>query len=84
MGESNPDNPMLLKALKAYPVSALRAFSSVSRVPLYINGKFIESKTDQFIPVHNPVHNRYPPKAFVDVSLFLGNTRDYFFCSSGH
>lgn len=57
----NPDSteieesPMILQALKTYHISKLRAFSSVPRVPLYINGKFVESKTSEWIPVHNPV-----------------------------
>jgi len=47
--------PMLLKALQPYHVSKLRAFSStIPRVPLYIGGKFVESKTEHWIPVHNP------------------------------
>lgn len=48
-------DPMLLRALTAYPSVRLRAFSSVPRVPLYINGKFVESKSENWIPVHNPV-----------------------------
>lgn len=58
MQDGSPDasEPMLLRALQPYHVSKLRALSTIPRVPLYINGKFVESKTEHWIPVHNPVH----------------------------
>ncbi len=55
--DGHPDSePMLLRALTAYPSAKLRAYSNVPRVPLYIGGKFMESTTDSWIPVHNPVN----------------------------
>jgi len=44
----------MLKALNPYHLSQLRSFSSIKRVPLFIGGKFIESKSEHFFPVHNP------------------------------
>lgn len=45
-----------LRSLQAYTYSDLKgSFSGVPKVPLYINGKLVESKADMWIPVHNPV-----------------------------
>lgn len=45
-----------LRSLQAYSYSDLRGhFSGVPKVPLYIDGKFVESKADTWMPVHNPV-----------------------------
>lgn len=54
--QPHDDNNMItLKSLIPYHASKLRAFTTVPRVPLYINGKFVQSKTEEWIPVHNPV-----------------------------
>jgi hypothetical protein len=53
--EPQEDNMIALKSLIPYHASKLRAFTTVPRVPLYINGKFVQSKTEEWIPVHNPV-----------------------------
>lgn len=47
---------MLSQATKKAVAQAVlgRAFFSTAKIPLYINGKFVESKTDKWIPVHNP------------------------------
>ncbi len=29
-------------------------FSTSNKIPLFINGKFLDSKTDKWLPVHNP------------------------------
>ena len=46
----------LLKALTSYSYSTLLKdhYSTVPKVPLYIDGKMIQSETDDWIPVHNP------------------------------
>lgn len=51
-----PENKPILKALTSYSYSTLLKdhFSNVPKVPLYIDGKFIQSETDEWIPVHNP------------------------------
>ncbi|RIA93566.1 methylmalonate-semialdehyde dehydrogenase [Glomus cerebriforme] len=38
----------------ASPVDSLKSFR---KTPLFINGEFIESQTDNWIPVHNPANN---------------------------
>lgn len=43
-----------LRALQAYNASQIKEYSSVPRVPLYINGRFVQSQTTEWIPVHNP------------------------------
>ncbi|PJF19107.1 Methylmalonate-semialdehyde dehydrogenase (Acylating) [Paramicrosporidium saccamoebae] len=43
-----------LRALVPYHLSQLRAYSSAKRVPLFINGQFLQSQTQEWIPVHNP------------------------------
>lgn len=46
----------ILKALTSYSYSAILKdhYANVPKIPLYINGKMVESKTDEWIPVHNP------------------------------
>lgn len=44
-----------LKALTCYKMSELHEYSTVPKTPLFINGRFVESKTNDWIPVHNPV-----------------------------
>ncbi|KAJ2986049.1 Methylmalonate-semialdehyde dehydrogenase [acylating] mitochondrial [Globomyces sp. JEL0801] len=41
---------------------------------LYINGEFIESETDQWIPLHNPATNEivtYVPQAQRTIGIFI-------------
>lgn len=48
----------VLKALTTYKWSEIKEhYGSVPKVQLYVDGKFKESETDLWIPVHNPVHN---------------------------
>lgn len=37
------------------PASPLPDLKTFRNTPLYINGEFVESKTEQWIPVYNPV-----------------------------
>jgi hypothetical protein len=39
------------------PASPVNPLKSLRTTPLFINGKFVESITDNWIPVHNPVNN---------------------------
>ena len=50
------NRPPILKALTSYSYSKLlkENYPNVPKVPLYIDGKMIESETDEWIPVHNP------------------------------
>jgi malonate-semialdehyde dehydrogenase (acetylating)/methylmalonate-semialdehyde dehydrogenase len=43
-----------LRALVPYHISQLRSYSTAKRVPLFINGQFVQSQTEEWIPVHNP------------------------------
>ena len=45
---------MELCASRVYHSSELGAYSKTPRVPLFIGGRFIQSKTEHWIPVHNP------------------------------
>lgn len=49
-------NKPILKALTTYSYSNClkEHFSKVPKVPLYIDGKFIQSESDDWMPVHNP------------------------------
>lgn len=50
-------DPMMLPRLRAlipHNVSQLRPYSSTKRVPLFINGQFLQSTTAHWYPVHNP------------------------------
>ena len=50
------NNKPVLKALTSYSYSTLLKdhYENVPKVPLYIDGKLIQSETDEWIPVHNP------------------------------
>lgn len=52
---STSKNP-ILKALTSYSYSTILKdnYANVPKVPLYIDGKMVESQTDEWIPVHNP------------------------------
>lgn len=53
---SNAKQVPVLKALTAYKWSEIREhYGGVPKVQLYVDGKFRESETDLWIPVHNPV-----------------------------
>lgn len=54
IGDEAMNGLVKLRALVPYHINQLRAYSSVKRVPLFINGKFVESKAEEWIPVHNP------------------------------
>ena len=45
-----------LKALTSYSYSKVlkEHYANIPKVPLYIEGKMVESETDEWIPVHNP------------------------------
>ena len=49
-------NKPTLKALTTYSYSKVlkENYPNVPKVPLYIDGKMVESETDEWIPVHNP------------------------------
>lgn len=49
-------NIPILKALTSYSYSNFlkEHFPNVPKVPLYIDGKMVQSETDDWIPVHNP------------------------------
>ena len=49
-------NKPVLKALVSYSYSTFLKdnYANVPKVPLYIDGKFVQSTTDDWIPVHNP------------------------------
>ena len=47
----------MLRAYTAYSRSELEQkglWTSARKVPLFINGEFVESKSDESMPVHNP------------------------------
>lgn len=46
----------ILKALTSYSYSTIikEHYPNVPKVPLYIDGKMVQSETDDWIPVHNP------------------------------
>lgn len=48
--------PPVLKALHSYSYSEIlsKHYPTVPKVPLYIDGQEVQSKTDLFMPVHNP------------------------------
>ncbi len=48
--------PPVLKALNTYSYTQhlSKHFPNVPKVPLYIDGKEVQSSTDLFMPVHNP------------------------------
>ncbi len=48
--------PPTLKALNTYSYEQVlsKHYPNVPKVPLYIDGKEVQSKTDLFMPVHNP------------------------------
>lgn len=48
--------PPTLKALQTYSYSQVlgKHFPNVPKVPLYIDGKEVQSSSDLFMPVHNP------------------------------
>jgi malonate-semialdehyde dehydrogenase (acetylating) / methylmalonate-semialdehyde dehydrogenase len=50
------NNKPILKALTSYSYSTLLKdhYDNIPKVPLYIDGKMIQSETDEWIPVHNP------------------------------
>lgn len=45
-----------LKALTTYSFAKVlkEKYANVPKVPLYIDGKMVQSETDEWIPVHNP------------------------------
>ena len=47
-----------------------RWLTSTPRVPLFINGQFIESKTSEWLSVHDPVS-----KALTEISIFSVYTK---------
>ena len=48
--------PPVLKSLNSYSWNNYlkEHYPNVPKVPLYIDGKLVESETDEWIPVHNP------------------------------
>lgn len=49
---------MLRKAVGKVARSAERNMSTVNRLPLFINGEFVQSQTKKWIPVVNPANNK--------------------------
>ena len=51
---------MSLRAYQTYKTSELDKLGhkDVPRVPLFINGEFVQSKTDEWIPVHDPSNQK--------------------------
>ena len=48
--------PFTLKALNTYSFAneLKEKYGNIPKVPLYIDGKMVQSETDEWIPVHNP------------------------------
>lgn len=72
-----------LRALVPYHISQLRAYASTAkRVPLFIGGKFVESRTEEWIPVHNPatqqVLSLVPQSTSEELQLALQAASDAF------
>src|SRR5437868_6925116 len=51
---------MSLRAYQTYKTFELDKLGhkDVPRVPLFINGEFVQSKTDEWIPVHDPSNQK--------------------------
>jgi malonate-semialdehyde dehydrogenase (acetylating) / methylmalonate-semialdehyde dehydrogenase len=51
---------MTLRAYQTYSTLELDklGFKDVPRVPLFINGEFVQSKTNEWLPVHNPANQQ--------------------------
>lgn len=45
---------MLLRAYHLYKNDELKGLEDIPRVPLFVNGEFIQSQADEWLPVHNP------------------------------
>lgn len=56
MSSSSSSSAAPLKALHSYSFTKelKEKYGNVPKVPLYIDGKFVQSETDEWIPVHNP------------------------------